>query len=315
MAVASPVLIDRAQDRDDPAALLGSLDSLRTAITIFDRSGRLIYANAHLNYLFRSFPPRESLIGRSYEELVRLEIEGGEIAPSALAAGAKSFIARRLTQLRDDEFTPWDVSLRDHRVVEIKARRGQNGHTVLLWTDVTGARAQLTRLQEAVALSAEAFAFYDADDRLILANELYAQLCGVQALDEMIGKTFPEVCAKVAYSGRMMLDDTPERWLERRLQTHRSAAGAVTLRTNTGEAYLVRDRAGHDGGRVMVFTDITDKVRAETALAEQEHALADSRAQAEKQGTYLADLAARLDQPTPACTAPRPLCCAPWAMN
>ena len=70
----------------------------------------------------------------------------------------------------------------------------------------------------------------------------------------------------------------------------------MTLRTNTGEAYLVRDRAGHDGGRIMVFTDITDKVRAETALAEQEHALADSRAQAEKQSSYLADLASRLDQ-------------------
>ena len=67
-------------------------------------------------------------------------------------------------------------------------------------------------------------------------------------------------------------------------------------RTNTGEAYLVRDRASPDGGRVMVFTDITDKVRAETALAEQEHALADSRAQAEKQSTYLADLTHRLDQ-------------------
>ena len=48
--------------------------------------------------------------------------------------------------------------------------------------DVTAARAQLTRLQEAVALSAEAFAFYDADDRLILANDLYAQLCGVKTL-------------------------------------------------------------------------------------------------------------------------------------
>ena len=296
MAVASPVLIDRTQNQEDPAALLRSLDSLRTAITIFDRGGRLLYANAHLNYLFRSFPPHASLIGRSYEELVRLEIEGGEIAPSALAIGAKSFIAQRLGQLRDDEFTPRDVALRDHRVVEIKARRGQNGHTVLLWTDVTAARAQLTRLQEAVALSAEAFAFYDADDRLILANELYSDLCGVQVLDELIGKTFPEICARVAYNGRMVFDETPEKWLERRLQTHRSAAGAVTLRTNTGEAYLVRDRAGHDGGRVMVFTDITDKVRAETALAEQEHALADSRAQAEKQSTYLADLAARLDQ-------------------
>jgi cell cycle sensor histidine kinase DivJ len=46
----------------------------------------------------------------------------------------------------------------------------------------------------------------------------------------------------------------------------------------------------------MVFTDITDKVRAETALAEQEHALADSRAEAEKQSSYLADLTSRLDQ-------------------
>ena len=144
MAVANPAPVDCVQDREDPAALLRSLDSLRSAITIFDRQGRLLYANAHLNYLFRSFPPHDSLIGRPYEELIRLEIEGGEIAPSALSGGVKSFIAQRLTQLRDDEFAPRDVALRDHRVVEIKARRGQNGHTVLLWSDVTTARAQMT---------------------------------------------------------------------------------------------------------------------------------------------------------------------------
>jgi two-component system cell cycle sensor histidine kinase PleC len=297
MALANQAHINRRMDdQEDPSVLLGSLDALRTAITIFDSRGRLLYANAHLNYLFRSFPPRNSLIGRSYEELIRLEIEGNEIAPGALASGIKSFIAQRLGQLRDDEFAPRDVALRDHRVVEIKSRRSPNGYTVLLWSDVTAARGQLTRLQEAVALSAEAFAFYDADDRLILANELYAHLCGVKTLDELIGKTFPEICASVAYSGRMVLDETPERWLERRLQSHRSPAGATTLRTNTGEAYLVRDRAGPDGGRIMVFTDVTDKFRAETALAEQEHALADSRAQAEKQSTYLADLTSRLDQ-------------------
>jgi two-component system, cell cycle sensor histidine kinase PleC len=294
MALANQLHMDRCPE--DAAAFLRSLDSLRTAITIFDRGGRLLYANAHLNHLFRSFPPRDMLIGRSYEDLIKLEIEGGEIAPGALAGGSKSFIAQRLCQLRDDEFAPRDVALRDHRVVEIKARRGQNGHTVLLWTDVTAARAQLTRLQEAVALSAEAFAFYDPDDRLILANELYANLCGVTTLDDLIGKTFPEICAKVAYDGRMILDEAPERWLERRLQSHRAPAGATTLRTSTGEAYLVRDRAGHDGGRVMVFTDVTDKFRAEKALAEQEHALADSRAQAEKQSSYLADLTSRLDQ-------------------
>jgi signal transduction histidine kinase len=297
MAVANQAHMERRdEDQEDPSALLRALDSLRTAITIFDTSGRLLYANAHLNYLFRSFPPRESLVGKSYEDLIRLEIEGGEIAASALAGGTRSFITQRLAQLRQDEYAPRDVALRDHRVVEIKARRDQGGQTVLLWTDVTAARAQLTRLQEAVALSAEAFAFYDANDKLILANDLYAHLCGVKSLNELIGKTFPEICATVAYNGRMLFNESPEQWLERRLQSHRAPAGAVTLRTNTGEAYLVRDRAGHDGGRVMVFTDITDKVRAETALQEQEHALADSRAQAEKQSGYLADLTHRLDQ-------------------
>ncbi len=61
---------------EEAPALLASLDALRTAITIFDSRGRLLYANAHLNYLLRSLPPHEQLIGRSYEELIRLEIAG-----------------------------------------------------------------------------------------------------------------------------------------------------------------------------------------------------------------------------------------------
>jgi len=294
--VAHQAVKSRVEDCEDAAALLATLDCLRSAITIFDSGGRLVYANAHLNYLFRSFPPREQLIGKTYQELIRLEIEGGEIAPEALAGGVKSFIGQRLAQLKPDEFKPRDLALAGHRVVEIKARRTLDGRTLLLWTDVTAARAQMARLQEAVALSAEAFAFYDASDRLILANDLYAHLCGVQGVDRLVGKTFPEIAAEVAYSGRILLDETPAQWLGRRLKGHRGPTAAVTLRTNTGEAYLVRDRATPDGGRVMVFTDITDKVRAEKALAEQQHALADANAHAERQKSYLADLASRLDE-------------------
>jgi two-component system, cell cycle sensor histidine kinase PleC len=293
--VAHQAFKSRAEDLGDAQALLETLDCLRAAITIFDTSGRLIYANAHLNYLFRSFPARETLIGRSYQELIRMEIEGGEIAPEALAGGVKDFIAGRMSQLRPEEFVPRDVVLAGHRVVEIKARRTKEGHTLLLWTDVTAARAQLKRLQEAVALSAEAFAFFDPADRLIMANELYAQLCGVKTLDALIGKTFAEIAAQGAYSGRIVLDETPEQWLERRLKGHRDPMGAVTIRTDTGEAYLVRDRATPDGGRVMIFTDITDKFRAETALAEQQNALADANARAEQQKSYLTDLSSRLD--------------------
>lgn len=280
---------------DEAPALLASLDALRTAITIFDAQGRLLYANAHLNYLLRSLPPHEQLIGRSYEELIRLEIAGGEIAQTALNGGVSAFVTQRLAQLSERAFAPLDVLLSDHRVVEIKARRSQSEHTVLLWSDVTAARAQLARLEEAVALSAEAFAFFDANDRLIMGNDLYAHLVGMP-LNELIGRTFPEIAATVAYKGRIVLDETPEAWLERRLKGHRSPAGHTTLRTNTGECYLVRDRGTQDGGRVIVFTDVTDKFRAETALAEQTKTLADSRAQTEQQKNYLADLSQRLDQ-------------------
>jgi signal transduction histidine kinase len=128
-----------------------------------------------------------------------------------------------------------------------------------------------------------------------MGNDLYAHLVGMP-LNELMGRTFPEIAATVAYKGRIVLDETPEAWLERRLKGHRSPAGHTTLRTNTGECYLVRDRGTQDGGRVIVFTDVTDKFRAETALAEQTKTLADSRAQTEQQKNYLADLSQRLDQ-------------------
>ena len=281
---------------DDALALLGALDALRVAVTIFDAGGRLAHANSHLNYLLASLPPHGQLIGKTYEEVIGLEIQGGEIASAALAQGVPAFIAQRLTQLENGNFAPLDVPLTDRRVIEIKARRTPGGMTVLLWTDVTAARAQLARLQEAVTLSADAFAFFDHNDRLVMANALYAGICGVASLDEILGLPFPQIAAEGVQRGRIVVQEAPEQWLERRLKGHRSQAGAVTIRTNSGQAYIVRDRATTDGGRAMVFTDITDKVRAETALAEQTSALADSRAQAEKQSGYLADLTHRLDE-------------------
>ncbi len=280
---------------DDAAALLASLDALRAGVTIFDAESRLLYANAHLNYLFKSLPPHGTLIGRSYEDMVRMELEGGEIAPGALACGAQSFVEMRLAQLTDGHHAPCDVPLSGHRVVEIKARRGQSGRTVLLWTDVTAARAHMDRLEEAVAMSAEAFAFFDAADRLVMANALYARIVEL-SLDALTGMSFTEIVGGVVASGRLLLDEAPDSWLERRQRGHHQPAGSATIRLNTGECYLVRDRATRDGGRAIVFTDITDKSRAEAALAEQQTALSDANARAVAQSGYLADLTRRLDQ-------------------
>jgi cell cycle sensor histidine kinase DivJ len=277
-------------------ALLPMLDALRVAVTAFDAEGRLTYANAHLGYLFASLPARETLIGLPYGDLLRLVIAGGEIAPAALAGGADAFIGECLVQLQPGQFGARDIALTGHRVVELKARHTDEG-AILLWSDVTNARAQFARLEEAVALSADAFAFYDRADRLVMANELYARFVGV-GLEEIRGRTFAEVLTRVAHSGRIVLGQDPASWLRQRLEKHTAPAAHVTVTTDAGQSYLVRDRATPDGGRAIVFTDITDKVRAEAALAEQESALERSRAEARRQSGYLADLTRRLDQAT-----------------
>jgi PAS domain S-box-containing protein len=275
--------------------LADALDCLRVAVTVFDREECLLYANRHFNYLFRSLPPREQLLGRSYEELVRLEIAGGEIAPYD-AADPERFVLRRRSQLRAGEYRPLDVNLADGRVVEIKARRTQDSGWIALWTDITAARQAEARLRDAVALSADAFVFFDKNDRVALCNDAYASFFGFARAEEIFGTCFGDLMERARRSTTVRHGLSPEEWVSRRIAAHTAPAGAMTIELNDGTAFLVRDRATSEGGRVVVFTDVTDRRRAEAALAEQARALAETRSEAERQASYLADLTRRFDE-------------------
>ena len=275
--------------------LLETLHSLRVAITIFDANSRLVFASAHLNHIFRKLPPVESLNGKRYAELIALELP--EIAPTVLAEGEAPFIADRLGQLDPHAWEPRDIALADGRIIEIKARRAANGNVILLWADVTAARHQVARLREAITLSADAFAFFDGEDRFVTGNARYAELTA-RTLDDLKGRSFDWIANDAAYSGRIALDVTPQEWIQRRLRGHRSASSADTVQTTNGAAYLIRDHATPDGGRAVVLTDITEKTRAETALAQAQSALQSTRDEARRQTNYLADLTKRLDHVT-----------------
>jgi signal transduction histidine kinase len=289
-----------AQRSKEIAPVLEALDCLRVAITVFDADEKLLYANSHFHYLFPSMPP--DLPGRSYADLIRLEISGGEIDTAQIADRPDDFILMRRTQLRDGAYTPRDLLLANGHVIEIKARRTRTGMAILLWSDVTAARHQFGRLEDAIALSADAFAFFDAQDRFIMGNAEYAKLSAVADLAELEGRTFTAIVTRALKSERFVIEGDFDTWMTRRMQGHRSPATAYTLLDKSGAAYLVRDRATRDGGRALVFTDITEEKRVEAALAEQTRALsrtrsalARSQTKAQKQATYLADLTMRLD--------------------
>ncbi len=282
----------------DERALGEALDCLRVAVTLFDSQERLVYANRHYNYLLRSLPARERLVGNTYEQLIRLELLGGEIAP-ADSRDPDGFIARRRAQLREGEYRPLDIHLADGRVVEIKARRTREGGWIALWNDVTQARHAQLRLENAVSLSADAFAFFDQNDVLAMCNDRYASFYGLGCAAEAVGTRFADLLARATSEqlvARIDEETASEGWLARRMAAHREPAGAMTVELATGEAYLLRDRATAEGGRVVIFTDVTDHRRVELALAEQTRALAETRSAQAAQADYLADLSRRFDE-------------------
>ena len=142
--------IEVEHEEERAVSPLEALDALRVAVTVYDPGERLVYANAHYNYLFRRFPPHRELLGRTYAELVALELAEGETAPQG---SAEDYIAVRRAQLHSGNYAPFDLELADARVVEIKMRRTKDGGWIGLWTDATQARALAERTRQKLLVS------------------------------------------------------------------------------------------------------------------------------------------------------------------
>src|SRR6202012_5976441 len=98
-------------------------------------------------YIFRALPGRESLIGKTYEDLIRMELAWDEISSDSINGGPDAFVAQRRAQFRAGEYAPFDIQLRDGRVIELKARCTSDKGWIVLWSDATQSRRLLHRLE------------------------------------------------------------------------------------------------------------------------------------------------------------------------
>jgi PAS domain S-box-containing protein len=125
------------------------------------------------------------------------------------------------------------------------------------------------RLRLAIESIPDAFALYDADDRLVLCNSLYIdyEICppGLSPL----GRTFEEIARFMANSpvAPIAARQDPGKWLEDRLERHRNPpAEPVEVQVLTGRWLRVSERRTADGGYVGIWSDITRLKNAETRL-------------------------------------------------
>lgn len=120
------------------------------------------------------------------------------------------------------------------------------------------------RLSHAIESINEGFAIFDADDRLVLANQTYISLWPDAADIIQPGVPFADIAQRLAACKVPMAALTaPEAWANDRIARHHVANGGQAIALADGRWIQVNEHRTDDGGIVGVYTDITDLKTAE----------------------------------------------------
>ncbi|OSZ72559.1 hybrid sensor histidine kinase/response regulator [Sphingomonas sp. IBVSS1] len=140
------------------------------------------------------------------------------------------------------------------------------------------------RLSDAIESINEGFAIFDAEDRLVLANQTYVSLWPEAADIIKPGVPFANIAETLA-ARRVPLGAlaAPDAWARDRIARHHVADGGQAIALADGRWIQVNEHRTDDGGIVGVYTDITDLKTAE------------ARDRAREQATRAAVLQATLD--------------------
>ena len=232
------------------------LDALRIGVMLVDESETIRYANAHLRYILPSVGGFE---GRSLSEIASAatpDLENAQQIP----------IATR--NLNSYEPISEDLVLNDGRVYEIKHRQiPEQPLWVLLWQDVTVLRRQTRRIEHALDVSSEGFAFFDANGGLALCNEGFTQALG--PFDENARPRVSEILAVGREREAISIVGDPAD-----LDAQNGRARDFLLHHQDGRYLRLRVRPMGRDAAVAVLTDYTTEKRSEGAAKERGGALA-----------------------------------------
>jgi len=142
------------------------------------------------------------------------------------------------------------------------------------------------RLADAIESVNSGFVLYDADDRLVMCNQIYRDMYPQTADLAVAGTTF-EAQTRADIERRQVPEAVgrEEEWLAERLRAHRAADSTTEQQLGDGRWILVSERRTTEGGVVGIRTDITARKQTELELRktlDDLHAATDKLAKQER---------------------------------
>jgi len=248
-----------------------AIESLADGFAIFDAEDRLVLCNHTFGAHCRD--PRAIERGVTYEEIVR-RTAAEQIHPDDLKPDAEAWIERRLARHRDPQGA-FDVRYGDGAWARITENRTLEGGIVHVRSDITAQKrseAELARASQRLADAIEAipsgFVLFDADDRLVLWNNKYAELYGPHIDIMKAGRTVAELIRLQAERGIFpeavgRVDD----FVADAMAWRRRSEEGREVQLADGRWLFMRERRTADGGVVGILMDVSEAKQRDQQLA------------------------------------------------
>jgi PAS domain S-box-containing protein len=262
------------------------LDRAPDAIVVANAAGEIEFVNQQTETLFKY--ARAELIGQKIELLVPERFRTAHIFHRSRFAGTPNLrpmgsgielFGRR----KDGVEVPIEVSLSplqtdDGMIVSAAIRDISERKRI-----EAEAKLSTERLRSAVESIQEAFALFDAEDRLVMCNSAFRQTIPPSLQGPAIGLRFSELLdASLSAEIIDLSEETRAQHRQRRLDYRANPHGAFDLRLMDGRSLRIIDRRTSEGGIVTTIWDLTDDVQRELELKQaREAAEAASNAKSE----------------------------------
>jgi signal transduction histidine kinase len=128
--------------------LVDAIESITDAFALFDQRGRLTLCNQAYVDVFRHVGKQTDPRGRSWADLIRLEIAAGVYDENAIRRDPEAWIQWRQGQLKRALNDGIELKLANGRWISLRERRTAEGGIVLVRADITDLKKQELRLRD-----------------------------------------------------------------------------------------------------------------------------------------------------------------------
>ena len=260
-----------------------ALNNMSQGLCFFDGTQRLIVCNSRYIEMY-DLPPDRVHPGVTLREVVDLRFEAGSFPTMS----QDDYLHWRESIAISDQPSDTDVELRNGRIFRIHHQPMPDKGWVATHEDITerrrseqalaearahaerarlDAQAAHARLVEAFEVVPQGIALMDADDRLELWNNQYAETYRATGNAIVAGMRFEDLLRRgLASSQYADAIGREEEWLAARLAGHALPSNRHEQLLSSGRYIVVEERRTANGGSIGVRIDITDLKQREESF-------------------------------------------------